>query len=207
MKTIIFFTMLLTITITCYSQNVDSAKQNILNDTTSNLKKKIYVININRGGLNPSFGYLQSLNDTTLSLASSPLLYGTTSGDKLLSYNSINNIRIHKKGQARRGALIGAVAGIVLGGIIGAVTYVKPQLNGSSDGRYGAFNFTFDFGVGFDIAVGSAVGFLLGLPIGYLSGSGVNKYDIDKNKQAFENMRSQLIDVYGMEKSFNHHDK
>lgn len=196
MKNIIFFMVLLTSTITCYSQNTDSVKQIILNDTTSNLKKKIYFIDVNRGGLNPSFGYLQSLNETTLSLSSSPLQYGTSADGKKLFYNTINNIRIHRKGQAGRGALTGAVGGIVLGGLMGAITYSKPE--------QGSF---FNFGVGANIAVGSIVGFLLGLPIGILSGSSVNKYNIDKDKQAFENMRSQLIDIYGIEKSVYQRNK
>ena len=169
-----------------------------MNDTTSNLKRKIYAIDINRGGLNPSFGYLESLNETSLRLASTPLQYGTSTGGKLLIYNTINNLSIHRKGQAGRGALIGAVGGIVLGGLIGAITYSKPEQGP------GVF---LNFGVGLNIAAGSIVGFLLGLPIGILSGSSVNKYNIDKNKQAFENMRSQLIDVYGIEKSVNHRDK
>ena len=196
MKIIIFFTILLTSTLTSYSQKVDSSKQVILSGTTSDLKKKIYVININKGGLNPSFGYLQSINDTTLSLVSLPLRYGTTTDGKRLFYNTINNLRIHKKGQAGRGVLIGAVGGIVLGGIIGAMTYSKPE--------QGSF---FNFGVGLNIAAGSIVGFLLGLPLGILSGSSVNKYNIDKNRQAFQNMRSQLIDVYGIGNSFNHREK
>lgn len=205
MKSIIFFTMLFTTTITCYCQNVDSVKQVILDDTTSALNKKIYVIDINRGGINPSFGYLQSLNKTTLSVTSSPLVYGSSTDRKLFLYNTINNIRIHRKGLRGQGAFIGALGGLVLGGIIGAVTYSKPQNNSLSEGWFSTTSF--DFGIGLNILAGSSLGLLLGLPIGILSGSSVKKYSIGKNQQAFEDMRSQLIDVYGIKNPVNQHDK
>lgn len=199
MKSIVIFTVLLSITTSCYCQEVDSATHVVLNDTALTLKKKIYVININKGGLNPSFGYLQSINRTTLSLTTFPLEYGTSKDGRILSYNNIDKIRIHRKGSVRRGAIIGSVVGIVLGGLIGGMTYSKPTpIPSSESGLFGGF--TFDFGVGLDIIAGSISGLLLGLPIGALSGSYVKGYHIDKNKEAFEYMGNNLSNVYGIKK-------
>ena len=194
MKSFIIFTVLFTITTFCYSQELDSATHIILNDSALTLKKKIYIIDINKGGLNPSFGYLQSINSNTLSITSSPLQYGTSREGRLVSYNNIDKIRIHRRGNVGRGALIGAVIGIVAGGVIGAISYSKPTPSAQSGWFSGL---TFDFGVGFSIVAGSLGGLLLGLPTGALFGSHVNEYAIDKNKQAFEDMRNHLSDDWG----------
>lgn len=153
------------------------------------LKKKIYVVRIYNKFSNYSLGYLQAISDSSLAINSEPIRYGVSSDGRLISYNDIDRLTIHPKGSVGRGVLFGALGGIVIGGIVGAITYTPCK------------NCFLDFGVGFSIIGDGIIGVLPCGIIGSLIGSKKHQYTVNRNKKDFNNMRSQMMKVYGVHTS------
>ena len=155
------------------------------------LKKEVYVVRINNRFSNYSFGYLQAISDSSLTINSKPIRYGVSSdGDgRLISYNDIDRLTIHRKGSVGRGILFGALGGIVIGGIVGAIAYTPCK------------NCFLDFGVGFSITAGGITGLFPGGIIGSIIGSKKHHYTVNRNKRNFDNMQSQMMEVYGVHTS------
>lgn len=153
------------------------------------LKKKVYVVRINNKLSNYSLGYLQAISDSSLTINSEPIRYGVSSDGRLISYNDIDRLTIHRKGSVGRGILFGALGGIVIGGIVGAITYTPCK------------NCFLDFGVGFNIIGGGIIGLFPCGIIGSIIGSKKHHYTVNRNKRDFDNMRSQMMEVYGVHTS------
>ena len=152
-------------------------------DTTP-ISIKIYPVSINKNMPTAYRGYLQGISDTTVQLSEGPSKFGELRFDKSVSYNEIDQLVIHRRGDLGKGVLVGGSGGALIGGAIGAITYTP-------------CNCFIDLGRGFDIVVGASLGSLLGILVGIAVSSGKKRFAINRNKISFDKMRSTIFRVYG----------
>jgi hypothetical protein len=156
-----------------------------LSTDSTPLTRKIYVTNINKGTPNAYRAYLKGINDTSVYLSKQPQPYGSSSFDNTVPYHIIENLTVHKKGGAGKGAIWGGLSGIAFGAIVGAITY-KP-----------CSDCFFDFGVGFNMFAGALLGMLPGVGVGLIIGGRKQRFQIRGSRENFDQMRSKLSRVYG----------
>jgi hypothetical protein len=155
-----------------------------LSDTTP-IRPNTYVLEINKYTSNAYRGYLQGISDTALQVTQNRSPFGKANVDKSFSYHEIEKLTVHRMGSAGRGAATGAIGGALLGALIGAITY-QP-----------CTNCFLDFGAGFNILTGAGIGIPLGAGLGIALGSRKNKFNINRTRGNFDEMRTQLFRRYG----------
>lgn len=138
-------------------------------------------------------GYLQNINDSTLSLATAPYSYGETVNGRRIPYPDIASMTIKRKGSATRGIIIGALSGFLMGIIIGYASGDDPRVPASED----FFGFSNMFRLSAEQkAIGG--GILLagaGGVVGGVTGALIKKkFIINGRKENFEEMRMQTIE-------------
>jgi hypothetical protein len=137
----------------------------------------------------PRYGFLKSINDTSLQL--SPKRIPFTNNEALTvpgtfyHYMDIEKIKVWRNGGVGRGIGFGVLTGAAIGAIIGLISYQKPEPN------------TFlnlDFGPGFSALAGAFIGALPGAIIGGIAGTKKLKFNINRNKSMFNDMRAVVIE-------------
>lgn len=134
-------------------------------------------------------GFLKSINDTSLQLSQKRIPFaanntlnvpGTT-----YHYADIEQMKVWKYGKVSRGIGLGAFIGIGIGAIIGLASYKKPEPNPYLN---------LDFGPGFSALAGAFVGVLPGAIIGGLAGTKKLRFNINRNKSHFNDMRTVVFE-------------
>ncbi len=153
-------------------------------DTTP-LRSKIYLLDIYQYESGASKGYLRGITDSALQLTKRERPYGYATFDATVRYDAIEHVSVHRKG-AIRGALL---LGILLGGAVGAIVGLAAYKS--------CINCVIDSGVGLNMIKGVTVGLPVGAAIGYLIGRRRHAFDISRNFENFQKMRSRLFRSFG----------
>lgn len=136
-----------------------------------------------------NYGFLKSINDTTLQLSRKRIPFTNnetlTIPGTIYHYMDIEKIKVWKYGKVGRGIGLGALTGLGVGAVIGLISYEKPEPN--------AF-FNLDFGPGFSALTGALVGALPGAIIGGIAGTKKLRFNINRNKFLFNDMRTVVFE-------------
>ena len=181
MKWFLFFSLLLPF------QNIAFTQQN----TRSN--NKIFKVSIYDQQSQSRQGFLQNINDSSLTLSQASIRYGETGKGRLIQYPDISSMTIKRKGNAVRGIIIGALSGFLIGTIIGYASGDDPAIPANED--------FFGIGNAFRLTAGQKAiggGILLagaGAAVGGVTGALIKKkFTINGKKENFEAMRMQTLE-------------
>ena len=161
MKWFLFFSLLLPF------QNIAFTQQTIRSNN------KIFKVSIYDQQSQNHQGYLQNMEEGSLTVNQAPLKYGESGKGKLIQYPDISSMTIKRKGNAVRGIIIGALSGFLIGTIIGYASGDDPPIPANED----------FFGIGTGAAVGGVTGALV-----------KKKFTINGKKENFEAMRMQTLE-------------
>ena len=168
-------------------QNIAFTQQN----TRSN--NKIFKVSIYDQQSQNHQGYLQNMEEGSLTVNQAPLKYGEPGKGKLIQYPDISSMTIKRKGNAVRGIIIGALSGFLIGTIIGYASGDDPAIPANED--------FFGIGNAFRLTAGQKAiggGILLagaGAAVGGVTGALVKKkFTINGKKENFEAMRMQTLE-------------
>lgn len=184
MKWFLFFSLLLPF------QNIAFTQQN----TRSN--NKIFKVSIYDQQSQNHQGYLQNMEEGSLTVNQAPLKYGEPGKGKLIQYPDISSMTIKRKGNAVRGIIIGALSGFLIGTIIGYASGDDLAIPANEDffGIGNAFRLTAGqkaIGGGILLAgAGAAVGGVTGVTGALVK----KKFTINGKKENFEAMRMQTLE-------------
>jgi hypothetical protein len=135
------------------------------------------------------------LNDSTLLFATRqkflkdfPTIHP---GERMISYNDIDVLQLHRKGSLLKGLGIGAAAGLVAGGIIGGLAYNPPT---SESGSTEQFVIRLFDTRAESIVVGAVLGTLSGMVVGTIAGALSHKtFNIQGDKIQFHHMQKKAM--------------
>lgn len=156
-------------------------------------KKKTFKVTIYDQQSQSRQGFLQGINDSSLTLSQAPTQYGETVNGKLIRYPEISSITIKRKGNAARGVIYGAVGGFLIGVAIGLASGDDPVIPANED--------FFGLGNAFRLTAGQKAiggGILLagaGAAVGGVAGALIKKkFIINGKKENFESMHMQTLE-------------
>jgi hypothetical protein len=153
-------------------------------------KGKIYVANINKSKGKASLVYLQGLNDTALQLNKKALPFGSSFFDYSVSYQDLDYLSVYRKGQSSKAVLGGMIGGILIGGVIGGSVYKPKPCN----------YVCIDFGKEASALAGASAGAVAGALFGLAIGSVKWNFKVNRNKEKFQQMRTELLFLHINEK-------
>lgn len=137
-------------------------------------------------------GYLSGINDSLLQLSTKRVTFSNpfheNSDHTTYTYAQLEKVNIRRYGSVGRGIAYGTLIGGGIGAMIGLITYKKPD----PDNIFGQL---FDFGSGFSALVGGSLGAISGAIIGGIIKSKSKKFFIHRNKENFEDMSSDILEM------------
>ena len=143
--------------------------------------------------LNAQKSYRVKIQKKSSGIVKGRLLYATGDSIGILENNlhkvqlkmeDVQSIKIHRKGNVGRGALIGAGLGTVLGATIGYMSYEPPVCTG--------LWMCWDFGPEYDAMSGGGIGLIAGTIVGTIIGAASEKeIIIDGDVSRFDFFKTQ----------------
>jgi len=168
---------------TSFANNLDSIP----------IKNKIYKVNVYDQHGNSRMGYLQNIDDRSVSISPSLVYFGERGNEEMIQHTDISSITIKRKGNTVRGIIIGALSGFLIGAVIGYASGDDPPIPADEDffGIGNAFRLTAgEKAIGSGILLGGA-----GAAVGGITGALIKKkFIINGKKENFEVMRMQTIE-------------
>lgn len=169
--------------------------EGLCSDTTKSLHRKTFKTTVVTD--KTTIGYIMNFSDSSVIVSASPIKFnplstGSVSGSSEISYQSISNMKIRRKGSVGRGALIGGLSGMaagVISGFIAGDDKIKPvsedpwQISAILASSAG------DKALAFGL-LGLVSGGVIGAIIGAISNK---KYTINGNKDKFDDMREKIL--------------
>ena len=132
-----------------------------------------------------NYGFLKSINDTSLQLSRRRIPFSNNDTlnvpGTIYHYMDIEQMKVWKYGKVGRGIGLGTLAGAGIGAIIGLISYQKTES-------------WFDFGPGFSALTGALVGAIPGAIFGTVIGIQKLKFNINRNKSNFNDMRKVVFE-------------
>ena len=134
-----------------------------------------------------TYGYLSGINDSLIQLSTKRVTLSNSFIEnpayKTYTYAEVEKVNIRKYGSVGRGIGYGALIGGGVGGIVGLATYQRDP------------NGWFDFGPGINAIGGAIVGAIPGIIIGGILGLKMRKFNIHRNKEKFNEMKTFVLEM------------
>ena len=149
--------------------------------STWNTKKVKYQVWVYSKSNTTFMGSLYQTGDSSIVVAATKKqFYSNTTALEQFPVNQINELKIRKRGQVGKGALIGVGSGILLGALVGRLSYTPCD------------NCFLDFGPGFSTMGGAILGIPVGALVGIAAGSVRSSYPISGKQSNYASQREKL---------------